>query len=299
MNVQAETEECKKVIELLPCLKEKFIVDFANGIDVARDHNRVQREHAGFFVRLFNDFSGRSAQRQAEVNASLIDGVEGALNWLTELTETLTISNLALVKVSERVNELQHHVVTLAEYSRDTRERLKHLSIRLGERCDALEQEIARVDFEQRAERQLEQMFNRWRAGRYASLSVAGRLYAVLEELHWGDFGAYCRTNNGQVRQSFLDDLINRAISQLADDLGFKGTRRHDVAIWMSFPVSAFPDAMSALAYLGDWTNPNIQPFTYTVTQAPVEQPLKLPRLCAPDRVARALVAEVFEEERK
>lgn len=299
MDTRHPSERVDDIVGLLPCLKEKFIVDLTNSIDVTRDHIRVQREKTGLFARLYDGFTGRSAHRQAEINASFADGTEGALKWLVELTDSLTTSDLALTRVSKRVNEIREDIVRLAEYSAATHKRLEKLSEHLTLRCDDLASEIARVDFEQRANRQLEQVFNKWRAGRYASFSAAGRLYAVLEELRWGDFGAYCREHTGQLRQDFIDDLVNRAIRQLVEDLKLTSYHRPEVRIWLSPPTHPLPvsHALEALAYLGDWATRDNHPFVYTTTQAPEELPLGMPRLSAPERMTKALVAEVLEEE--
>ena len=37
--------------QILACLPEKFIVDFANGIDITQDHLRVQKNRS-FFMRV-------------------------------------------------------------------------------------------------------------------------------------------------------------------------------------------------------------------------------------------------------
>ena len=72
----------------LTCLPEKFIVDFANGIDVVRDHLRVQRQRTGFFARMYDGFTGQGARRQAQINASLADGVEASDRKSTRLNSS-------------------------------------------------------------------------------------------------------------------------------------------------------------------------------------------------------------------
>jgi hypothetical protein len=296
-NSRSNTELC----EVLTCLPEKFVVDFANGIDVARDHIRVQQDRTGYFARLFDGFSGQTARRQAEINASLTDGVEGALTWLTELTESLAKSNFALAKVNERVATIYGAVTTLADYSSDTRSRLAELSRSLNSRIDEISCEIARVAFEQRAERQLEQVFNKWAAGRFGAFSCAGRCYLVLEELRWGVFGDFCRNSKGsRVRDEFLDDLTNRAIRQLVADKRSPETQgRAPVDEWIAFPPSktSIPDAPEALAYMGDWSEPERHPFVFTTSQFPQSLPVAVPRLWSTERLAEALVSEVFERE--
>jgi hypothetical protein len=286
------------ITQTLSCLPEKFVVDFANGIDVAKDHIRVQQNRTDFFNRLYDGFTGQGMRRQTEINASLADGVEGALKWLTELTESQAKSNYAIVKVNERIGIILRDLITLVHYSADNRRQLEDLSRSLEVRCDLLAKELARVDFEQRAERQLEQVFNKWAAGKLGAFSVAGRCYAVIEELYWGDFGDFCRSNNNRVRQGFIDDLINRAIRQLTIDIG-NGSQLERISIerWVAQTdqYKFSEETSEALAYLGDWSAADSHPFVFATSQLPEELPLPLPRLCTTERVAQGLVTEIFE----
>lgn len=299
MTYQLQTNTGLELCEVLTCLPEKFVVDFANGIDVAQDHIRVQQNRTGCFARLYDSFSGQATRRQIEINASLSNGVEGALSWLTELTESLAKSNFALAKVNERVATIYGALTSLVDCSVDTRNQLADLSRSLNTRIDQLYSEIARVAFEQHAERQLEHVFNKWAAGRFAAFSHAGRCYLALEELRWGVFGDFCRSNKGsRIREEFLDDLTNRAIQQLVVDKGASQTLvRIPINEWIAFPSvrNSIQDASDVLAYVGDWSQPEQHPFVFTASQSPNALPMAVPRLWSTERLAEALVSEVFE----
>lgn len=285
-----------EICQVLSSLPEKFIVDFANGIDVARDHLRVQRQRTGMGARLYDGFTGQGSRRQAEINASLIDGLEGSLIWLGELTESLALSNYAIVQVNERLSVITQNVTTLAHYSADTRHQVEKLSIHFNQRCDSLTQKIDQIDFEQRAARQFNSVFLKWEAGHFNTFSLAGRCYAAMEELRWGVFGDYCRVYNNHIRQGFLGDLANRAISQLTNDARIEAADRSDMKFWLAKPTgrTLLSDATEALAYLGDWSNPEAQPFVFSITQLPEQRPLDFPNRCNANRLAPALVSELF-----
>lgn len=85
-----------RVCQVLTCLPEKFVVDFANGIDVAQEHIRTAVERT-FFRRLKEGLTGEGAARQNAINASLAQGVEASLRWLTELTTSLATTNYAII----------------------------------------------------------------------------------------------------------------------------------------------------------------------------------------------------------
>lgn len=88
-----------RVCQVLTCLPEKFVVDFANGIDVAQEHIRTAGERT-FFRRLKEGLTGEGAARQNAINASLAQGVEASLRWLTEMTTSLATTNYAITRVT-------------------------------------------------------------------------------------------------------------------------------------------------------------------------------------------------------
>lgn len=296
MSEVATVTQDSDICQVLSCLPEKFVVDFANGIDVGRDHIRVQRQRDSMFNRFCDSFTGQGARRQAEINASLIDGVEASLNWLTDLCESLSRSNLAIARVNDRVNELKFSVAKLADYSADTRQRLEQLATQLDQRCSLIEQEVSRIDFIQRVQLHLDQVFNKWKAGRFRHCSLPGRCYAALEELRWGAFGDYMRTQPVHQRNDFLADLANRALAQMAVDAACTETERKDTYWWIAQPdgKSGSSDFAAALAYMGDWYSSDHSPLVYAVSQSPNEFPLAVPRVCSAERVSETLVEEVF-----
>lgn len=286
------------VCQLFTCLPEKFVVDFANGIDVARERQRHMAQRTGFFARLYDGFTGQGAQHQAEINASLTDGVEGALAWLVDLSDSVAKSNRAIHQVQQRINGLKQDVATLAHYSADTRQMLERVAQHLDQRCEALEQQVARIDSLQRAHVQLDSAFAKWGAGRFGGLSYTGRCYAVLEELRWGAFGEYCLSASGHEKQQMLENLANRAIIQMSHDASVGqreriATREH----WLAKPANtSWIDGEEAVRYLGDWTSPHFAPLAYAASQTPDELPLHVPKIGSAQRMTEGLIDEVFLE---
>lgn len=291
--------QASEICQVLTCLPEKFVVDFANGIDVGRDHLRVQKDRGNFYARCYDGLTGKGAKRQAEINASLIDGVEASLNWLTDLTDSLAQSNLAIARVNDRLSDLKRDAAKIAMYSIQTRQELKDLSQRLHERCFNIEAEVSRIDFVQRVQINLSDVFAKWQAGRFDSFSPAGRCFAALEELRWGAFGDYCRIHTGRERQTFVDEAVNRAIAQLRQDLRAGASERLDTHIWLNRPSnrSVLSDASEALAYLGTDYPPQHSPFVFTVARVGGAIPLEVPRIMCATRLSEALASEIFERD--
>ncbi|WP_454078445.1 diguanylate cyclase regulator RdcB family protein [Escherichia coli] len=244
-----------RVCQVLTCLPEKFVVDFANGIDVAQEHIRTAGERT-FFRRLKEGLTGEGAARQNAINASLAQGVEASLRWLTEMTTSLATTNYAITQVNDRVSSLVSDTARLAHYSADTREQLLTLADQVHHKLNHLEEKLHRVDQVQRAQLHLEQIFSWWSAGRYASFSPAGRCYVALEELRWGAFGDVIRqSETGQVNQ-LLDILRHKALTQMAQEIV---THLSDGSLW---DRQAFPDTTileirprKRLKYAGDGGN--------------------------------------------
>ena len=296
MSSTQDMDDISVAVATLPFLADKLVVDFANGLHVVQDHIRVQRQTSGFAARLVDGLTGARTARQTEINTNLVTGLEASLKWLGELSESLAQSNYAIVCVNNRLNDLKHDVAKIAHYSADTRQLLNALSVKMAERCDRLEHEVARIDFVQRVQINIEHVFSKWGAGKYQHLSLANRCYAALEELHWGAFGDFYRSNASEYdKQRLLEIAKNKAIDQLSKDVNVTCVTRLEAHDWLTMPSS--PNAatfMDALTYLGDAANDVQQPFIYSATQQPQQLPLRMPRLCSADRLGEALLHEVF-----
>ena len=290
--------------QTLNCLSEKFVVDFANGIDVARDHLRVQRGRTDFFSRMYDGFTGQGTQRQAEINASLTDGVEASLQWLCELSESLAHSNLAIAQINDRVTAVTVNVTAIAHYSADTRLRLEQMAHRLDARIHDMAREIARIDFIQKVQLNLDAVFNKWAAGRFSVLSPAARCYAAMEELRWGALGDYCRAHTGRRRNEFIQLVTDRATLQLnadaACDVGVPVDTRQ---VWLATPesfrsaYSETHDLPQALSYLADGMDADAAPFVVSAVHKLPKLPLSVPLIANARRVAEAMVHEVLPQE--
>lgn len=291
------------ICQVLPMLPEKVVVDFANGIDVVRDHVRVQSNRHGMLARFMDGISGTSSRRQAGINASLADGVEGALLMLNDLTSSLARSNLAIERVNDRLSAIVVDVKKIAGFSAETREIVIKLSEELDARYSSLEKDVQRIDFVQRAQLHLDQVFSRWDAGRLSSFSPAARAYIVMEDLWWGDFGAFFRmTESHDKKDKLVETMLNRCISKLSGESGVSPAMRLSIRSWLDAPDSGGAVLLSnqALAYLGDNADHARQPFVYSLTQMPEysDLPNTLPRITSAEVVVRALKKELFGEVR-
>ena len=182
------------------------------------------------------------------------------------------------------------------------RRQLQELAHRLDARMQGMAQEIARIDFIQKAQLNMDATFDKWAAGRFVALSPAARCYASLEELRWGALGDYCRNYPGQ-RQSrdFMQMVVDRATKQLATDAGIGLQTSAEMAtVWLTAPPvrpgNAGDDLQQALSYLADRMDTDTAPFVNSATQQrPVN--LTVPLIAQARRIAGTMTQEVFSLE--
>ena len=284
----------KETLSTLTCLPEKFIVDFANGIDVSRDHQRMLKDQS-FGSRLLNTFNGKNVRRQHEINQNIVEGLDSSLTWLSELSESVAKSNLALAKVNDRVNSLLLDTAKIAHFSVTTRDQLEAFALKTAEYLTVLEVNIKRIELEQQGMFHLDQVMTRWQAGGFSGFTLAGRCYAVLEELRWGAYGDLLRQLPPQQANTFIESLQNKAVVQMARDAQVTALQRIDTREWLTLPAIMLKDGQEALSYMGDWCNENQHPMVHTVTQSAANMSLYMPRLCSSERLVTGLVSEVFE----
>jgi hypothetical protein len=278
--------------KILSGLPDKLLIDTVNSIEVSKDHIRVQKTRSGFLSRVTDGLSGKGHLRQTEINQSLSDSLEGVIEWTTYLTNELAHSTLAIAKANEKISVIHENVATLAHYSADTRQQLKALDQRLSEKYQELSDEIKRVDIEQKASRQLDQVFDAWKAGKLKKLPIIQQLFVILDNLFWGDFGYYCQTHRSNTRNNFLSQLDHKIQIELNDLLK---PSEHRFSIQQLTPQLTH-SLNDALAYQGDWSCEDQHPFSFTATQQPIllETSLHIPRLLSVERVSNAFVDEFF-----
>ena len=280
------------VCERLPPVLDKFVVDLANSIDVAKGHVDVQRERSSFGGRLYDGLTGRGALRQANINTALSDGVEGALHLLNELARDLASKNDVVAGHSLAITRVERVVADIATNAA-TRAEIGALADELSLRLQELEAWVARVEAKSDANDHIARILKKWEAGRFAPLSILGRCYAAFEELRWGEFGHYLRSHAGNHKE-LLAYVVNGATTQMMKDAELREPRqRQDTKCWLEWPDSDVIDGLEALAYLGDDHHLATAPFVALASRG--QWSADIPRQIDPERLASALANEIFE----
>lgn len=289
--ISINSEVCKAV----PCIIEKSVLDFFNSIHVAHDHIRTQKDRNSFRSRIFDGLIGNSARRQSDINTNLQDAINKTVPLIEQLFKGVEINSYALNGVKDEIKKLKSGMVELSE---DLYFKLDALSQELDMRMLSLQEEVSRIDVTQQANLNLNRAFSKWKAGRLSVYSPAGRCYAVTEELRWGAFGDYCRSHSARDRDRFIEQAIDMATIQLAEDAGVRiASRVSTYDNWFSLQNSSqHNDFHDGLTYLADEFDEMSSPFISTVTQSLPERLVRVPLLANASRVAEAVIQEVFME---
>lgn len=290
------------LLKVLTSVSDKLIVDFVNSIDIAKDHIVKQSVQSDFFYRCLGGIAGNSHRRQLAINTNLNDSVSGALHLINKLGKELVLSDYAIQRANDKLVKLDQQLMRVASYSAETRDIVSKLKAEFDERMNRLEHDISRIDSEQKARGHLDEVFSKWSAGRFSVFSPAGRCYAAVEELRWGAFGYYLNNNakdDLRTVKALSDLAVNRAIKQLADDVGVSVYERVGAyEKWFFLPCNTLgsEDLHEGLAYLADDFDKESAPFVTTITQQLPERLTSVPYIANARRVSEAIFEEVFCE---
>ncbi len=279
----------------LPSLKQKFLVDLVNGIDVSNDLIKVQKARGGFLNRLWDSVIGDSHRRQTQLNEQVVNGLDNCFEWLGDLTEELTFTNTALVQVSDGLARVKSDLTFVACFSADTRERLGQFEATVNCRMADLETMIREVDMRQRAYQQMDSLFMSWRVGDFLGLSAAQRCFLVLTELTWGVFTDYTRIATVSDREQILKDLKNKLTMNIALDIGVEPDIRIDANVWLEnkSDINGLHYEMhNALSFLGNQLSPELHDFNRYILDPSIDRPATVPHIMAAQRLVDGLLQE-------
>lgn len=297
-------EISEELLVALPSLRQKFLVDLVNGIDVSKDQIKVQKDRGGIASRFLDSLTGASHRRQVQINDLVITGLESCFEWLGELTEKLILTNTALIQISEGVGRVKSDLALVANFSADTRQQLEDLQRSTNRRMTELEALIGKVDIRQRAYQQMDSLFTSWEAGNFSALSLAQRCFLVMSELSWGIFADYCREASLSDREQILMDLRNRLIARIVSDAGLGRHDRVDAQIWLGAMQCNSATALQyrqALNYLGNGLNYCQQGFNWYVVNMDQNmdqkrRPFKVPYIMDAARLVAGMSNELIKE---
>ncbi|MDR6774854.1 diguanylate cyclase regulator RdcB family protein [Azospirillum sp. BE72] len=295
LNDPGSSAIAPEVSAYCPHLTDKMLTDCANGLLVARQKTTYQAEHSDLLSRCWAAITGTGATRQQQINDHLVDGLEAAVGWLTDLTLRQSRSDLAVSALGETVERLTEKL----GQTRTALVALDRARQDIAARMADLTQEVRRLDFKDRADDQRTLVMAAWEAGRFNHVPLLTQIFIVFDQLYWGDFGHYCRAHPERadgLRRIAIEEA--RRISRAALGMGGRDRDRViSVHAWLSIQDhAAAPDLLQAIACVGDWARAEEEPLVWTAARfsSGTEFPIHLPRLLTSEQVAMRMNEEAL-----
>lgn len=277
---------------VLNCCNDKFIVDFACEIGAIRQSWHSQQSKS-FYENLRERLITQYHDTQRGLNLVFAPNSAKAISWLAELIRVLEPGFLASRLVCDRLVQLEQSA-SQAGYADEDMQR-ETLYTQIAARMEQVENRLRTIDLLEYGRVHYEHIFQCWNRGSYFSFSPAGRCYAALQELYWGAFGEAILLCDRARKACLIEEVRARVIEQLAHDVNASPTTRHYYHPWFATPFSSSVlECKETIAWLGDASNIDQQPVSYSVTQAWRGIALGMPRICSAIRLGGALVDEIF-----
>lgn len=261
--------------EHFPHLTDKMVVDLVNGIEVANDHIKVSKSRTSKGARLLDSLSGKGKQRHDLINENLAKGLESASHWLQNHDYELASVNISITKIGARLLEVRQGVMALQSKHERLASSVQGLADVVETKTKQLHDYVQDVDYRTRAERQLDRIFDKWKAGRLNHFELYPRVYTVLDLLRNGDFGFYLNSgvSEKEYKQDMLAHLHDKMRSQVCGELKIEATdllaqsyRMNVKDMYGSLCHLKVAD-LHALNYLSDWGDMDLHLNTWCVNQ--------------------------------
>jgi len=203
LEINTEAQEIRRLVQSVPILQDKMIVDLVNGIQVTQDHIRLRQDRiTGLGTRIFDTITGKSALRQQRIDQNLNEGLRTTMVWLENLQASQIQTDRALAYVTQKLSETRKGMIKLVDKHielknevRQLTEQIHGLEEHFTRQTDQIRKELASIDMRQGALIQMDKEFSKWAGGGYAHFSPLVQMLLVLESLSWGPFGAYDAVN--------------------------------------------------------------------------------------------------------
>lgn len=290
-----EQDDFTAVLEKIPSLQAKCLIDAVNALDVAADHLHAQQQ-TNFFLNLHALLSGRAQQRQGLVNGCFQQSLRSLGVMFEDISLHTDDNTAALALAGQRLSQLEGDMTTLAGFTEEMLCQFREFRQEVQTRLDALEDRLRTLDARQRASLHMDMVLSAWESTALDGLPLARQCYITLERLYWGDFGLLVRRHRNEA-DMLLQTLKNRLVCILQNKLKDRQwTQRPTLEQWNNAGTETELEAQ-AISYHADWATRDAAPLVWTVGHrdtAAENLPLDVPLLCSPKRLAEALCGERF-----
>lgn len=262
-----EIQNTNKINSVFPFIKDKMVIDFVNGLDVAQRLNQHQKQSSENFIkRNLNLLNGKTQMAQQNINDHLIVGLQACQAYFEEISCHQQAHAQVILEVKKQLDQTQNFVAEISHFVADLQEQVDEMNFELSNR-------IQQLEWYDRADKQINYVLSAWEAEQFSELSPMGQCFLVLDTLKWGDFGFYINQLSSQEKRQQLDTLNNRIMTIQKNLLSRSVTDDMLKSIWLTPQLSSRTneDMQYALQYQGNWSwkNPENYGMAFTATQLP------------------------------
>ncbi len=279
-----------------PQLTEKAIVDLVNGIEVVEDHLRCRNPERPLLNRIWSAVTGKTLREQYIVDINLMTGLDAVSEWLQDLQMFQAKSDLALALVSEKLVETRDQLADgLDEVTAAVDSVLKEVDARLESVC----RRVQELEMRDKARNHLDLIITCSGNPSLRKLPPLAQAFIEIDELWWGDFGAYCRMMGSDEVKTQLVKIAHGKLSELFAHR--MGLAIHEIVATEDLlrPLANLGKNESELiAYLADYSAANRIPLIRTIACFAAERldcretPNMLPLALSPSGLTNRLILE-------
>lgn len=290
----------KKLSNNHPQIKEKAIFDYVNGLEILGDQLRVRKKiNNSFFQRTWNLITGQAAQRQQLIDLNVTTSLNSFSICLQDLQLSQAESDLTIAHLADKLFETREGIMLLKEKQQDLLKNVFEFQSKVNYQLEGLKSKVLHTEKGLLGYVHLEQVFDKWGAGHLNVYPPLARLFLVMDELYWGNFGTFCRISPKQEEVNELwKQLENKALVQMKQDLGENIDKIMLFQEWLS-PIQSLPeDLREMIVFLSDWAQPENSPVIWAMRDAALPKnyfpkpKVDLPQVLSGDRLIARLIYE-------
>jgi hypothetical protein len=211
------TSRIKELQRRVPIVGDKALIDLVNGIQVSKDIIRY-RKNRGFFGQLIDTLDGSDHKRQLLLDGNLIAGQEALHQWVLELSDSLSISQVALEVTQQSLLEardairrqkqrLQMQEEALVALSQG----LDRLAQQVGTKLHELEARVRKLEVRVAANEDLDRIVTAWAAEQtYTKLPWVVQVALLAREVFSSSVATYELETGDTTRYRSL--LVNKIL---------------------------------------------------------------------------------------
>lgn len=226
---EVEVAEIKNLDERYPGVSDKAVIDAVCGLRVSRRAAEIQ-VNRGPISKLIARITGKASEEAVISQQNLITSVEGAIEWLTDLSKELDLTQHALILTQTRLRESMGAIRGIKEREEaifreidELYSLIQRLTETVGERFERLEARISNLELRVTAWEVVQNMRSALRAGRiYGDLPWPIQVILTSRAISRGDVGVFANRLPSCQRLQFLQRVSDSLIETFQSNLSLE-----------------------------------------------------------------------------